>query len=182
MSIYSDNFNYASLTSWEQSNLDLPIPDKMWGTEVTEWQKYIHNLSPGMQVKKFAEAVDQVLSLFENPDNTRNFLYENLSPADKEIRHAKLQAVTSLSEEIDARFCAAKKPGTEMRQRSEIGNAIEHLVDFLEITGTDSLEAWKDREVTFHKAVMRNIVKFYDGYIAEELAGKNKPPNKGPKA
>lgn len=172
MSIFSDEFNKANLPAWKQSKLDLPVPDKMDSSDIIEWQRYIENLSPGLLVKKFSEAVDHVLYNFENPDNSRIFRYDDLTAEDKTLRHAKLLALHILSQEIETKFSFPQEPSNHFR--SEMETAVENMVHFFELSGAGNLNAWLERQVTFKK-VLPNIEAFYDGFNAENAAPKDSP-------
>ena len=66
MTIFSDEQKKTLKRTWDYAALDLPVPDKLEGNDRDEWNSYSKYLSPSDKIRKFGQALDQLLAVTSN--------------------------------------------------------------------------------------------------------------------
>ncbi|MCE9508508.1 MAG: hypothetical protein K8R48_09405 [Alphaproteobacteria bacterium] len=159
MSIFSDEQKSKLRYVWDFAALDLPVPDKLEGDDKIEWNSYSKYLSPSDKIRKFGQALDQLLAVASNMTGPGS-----PSEADLTKFYAKWEASMILGSHVGTAFNHQTEKLRYDHFKSDIDYSLFWLVEFLKNVNSADTKTWQDRHqkyLTMSDSIHDNVSKYY---------------------
>lgn len=171
MSIYPGGKPSGLRFKWEIAALNVPTPDDLISPEnLKEWESYIACLSPGQQLRKLAEALDEFHRMIEDTSDACA-----LPEAEQFKLYSKWCAANDLAVAVGVRLNYVFQQDISSFN-SDLDQNLYLLTDFLRSISSPDLQDWENRRMRHNQIDNEMFDKFLmQSFEPRKAAAKPSP-------